>query len=553
MGFKEGDLRWKRSAIRSLTSVLQSQATDRGRARALLTREGRMVYPTRTVVFRLIISKLVWFLAPTVVLAEQQHKYLTTQLPAYQSRLICGSDNVEHWSTVAIWNAVLRDMRIVVSTSRILLDALVHGFVQMSRMALLVFDEAHHCMKSHDTNRIMQEFYRAGHSAGAPQARPHILGLSASPITNAKPGALEKLEMNLSAICKAPTRHLEELHRYVHEPQMVELAHMNIDVGPFPALQRLQEVIDNFDLSQDPYVRYLKRDGSPQSLKSLAKVQSRGSTDTFKQLNALLARTKELHRQIGEWAATYFLNACAQKVRERMRRCPTMLSSLEMEEEAFLCQLLSTVIGGVHNLPCLELEDSHISPKAMSLLRYLREEYTENVTGIIFVKERSTAAMLARLISQHPITERYTAEPFVGTSNFPRKQTLVDLANIKDQNAALEDFRLGKNNLLVCTSVMEEGVDISSMNLVIRFDEPANFRAFIQSRGRARMVESKFVLMCANDDAGISYHKWKDLEVEMKAKYMDEMREISRQVEDEEEDEKMAEIYNEYLLDTATG
>lgn len=84
---------------------------------------------------------------------------------------------------------------------------------------------------------------------------------------------------------------------------------------------------------------------------------------------------------------------------------------------------------------------------------------------------------------------------------------------------------------------MEEGVDISSMNLVIRFDEPANFRAFIQSRGRARMVESKFVLMCRIDDPEAKYEKWRSLEVEMKAKYMDDRRRIAQQIEDEEIEE----------------
>lgn len=491
-----------------------------------------------------------WFLVPTVVLAEQQHKYLTDQLPAYQSRLICGSDNVEHWSTSAIWDAVLRDIRIVVSTSRILLDALVHGFVRMSRIALLVFDEAHHCMRSHDTNRIMQEFYHVASAPGDVEARPYILGLSASPITNAKPLALEKLEQNLNSICKAPTRHLEELQRFVHQPQMCKLAYADDLVPPSQALQKLEQLVIDFDVFKDPFVRYLQRDGSPQGQKRLQKTITTRSTESLKQLKALLRRTIELHQQIGEWASTYFLHACVQNVREKVERCSTMVVSLQTQEEVFLFELLSTVVGERGGVTCHEVE-ADISPKATLLLKYLEAEYTEHVTGIIFVKERSTAAILAHLISHHPNTQKYTAEPFVGSSNFARKQNLADLADLKTQNAALTDFRLGKNNLLVCTSVMEEGVDISSMNLVIRFDEPANFRAFIQSRGRARMVESKFVLMCGENEAAGSYHKWKALEAEMKAKYMDEMRQIAQCVEDE--DQETEEAYDEYIANDITG
>ncbi|ERF76327.1 hypothetical protein EPUS_04185 [Endocarpon pusillum Z07020] len=423
-------------------------------------------------------------------------------------------------------------------------------FVRMGRIALLVFDEAHHCMGSHDTNRIMQEFYHIGSPTGTVAARPFILGLSASPITNAKPGALENLEHNLDAICRAPTRHLEELQRFVHQPQMRRLVYRDDPVPPSEALQELDLLEMNFDIEKDPYVKYLQRDESPQSQRQLEKVRESGSTESRKQLKTLLRRTTEIHQQIGNWASAYFLQSCAQNVRKKVERCSNMLLSLEMEEEIFLYQHLSSIVRNEDIARDYVTEDFDISPKAVSLLKYLEAEFTEHVRGIIFVKERSTAAILAHLISHHPLTRNYNAAPFVGSSSFARKQSPVDLSDIKNQNIALADFRLGKNNLLVCTSVMEEGVDISSMNLVIRFDEPANFRAFIQSRGRARKVESKFVLMCSEYDPVGSYQKWKALEAEMKEKYMDDVRQIAHRVEDEKMDE---EAYDEHLANDITG
>jgi endoribonuclease Dicer len=47
----------------------------------------------------------------------------------------------------------------------------------------------------------------------------------------------------------------------------------------------------------------------------------------------------------------------------------------------------------------------------------------------------------------------------------------------------------------VATQVLEEGVDVPSCHLVIRFDLPATARGFIQSRGRARMPNSDYVLL----------------------------------------------------------
>lgn len=50
-------------------------------------------------------------------------------------------------------------------------------------------------------------------------------------------------------------------------------------------------------------------------------------------------------------------------------------------------------------------------------------------------------------------------------------------------------------NLLIATSVGEEGLDIQTCCLVVRFDLPETVASFIQSRGRARMTNSKYVVL----------------------------------------------------------
>ena len=73
--------------------------------------------------------------------------------------MLSGADGVDFWTEQWIWDDVLKGIDIVVSTHQVtqnipveniqlsiltlqvLLDALVHGFVKMSQLALLVFDE----------------------------------------------------------------------------------------------------------------------------------------------------------------------------------------------------------------------------------------------------------------------------------------------------------------------------------------------------------------------------------------------------------------------------
>jgi ERCC4-related helicase len=55
--------------------------------------------------------------------------------------VISGKDNVDHWTDQSTWDAVLENVRIVLSTHQVLLDALTHGFVKMGKLALIIFDE----------------------------------------------------------------------------------------------------------------------------------------------------------------------------------------------------------------------------------------------------------------------------------------------------------------------------------------------------------------------------------------------------------------------------
>lgn len=58
-----------------------------------------------------------------------------------KSRTLTGLDKVELWTDQVIWDAVLQDVRIVVSTHPVLADALGHSFVNITQIALMVFDE----------------------------------------------------------------------------------------------------------------------------------------------------------------------------------------------------------------------------------------------------------------------------------------------------------------------------------------------------------------------------------------------------------------------------
>lgn len=61
--------------------------------------------------------------------------------------------------------------------------------------------------------------------------------------------------------------------------------------------------------------------------------------------------------------------------------------------------------------------------------------------------------------------------------------------------ANIEKFKLNKANFLIATSVVEEGLDISSCSRVICLNEIMTVKQFIQMKGRARQKESDFLFL----------------------------------------------------------
>ncbi|GAB7356392.1 hypothetical protein MBLNU459_g7172t1 [Dothideomycetes sp. NU459] len=455
-------------------------------------------------------EKLVWFLAPTVALCHQHSVSFRINIPAYQVRTLTGEDEVERWSNQTIWDAALKNVRIVISSYAVLLDALSHGFMTMNRLALCIFDEAHHCMKKHPANQIMQTFYLPAKRAG--KTVPHILGLSASPVTNARAGGLELLENNLDSHTVTPRLQRLELMQHVHIPELVKLVYPSL--APFSEADEgvslchaLSNKIRSYDIESDPYVLELKSH----------------------QLKGLLLRAEVILRDIGVDAADRYIRACYDKLTVGVNNSNMLwMPLISDKEKSHLKEILSSICmqGGRPQPQRGTPGSSPIASKSQLLIDMLLKEFGQSFTGIVFAEQRAVVAALADLLSTHPETaNKFNVGTFVGNSSFTkRKGSIGDIVDLKQQQQTLDDFRIGKKNLVIATSVLEEGIDISSCQTVVCFDAPKNLVSFVQRRGRARKKGSKYMILLADDDKKGEPAKWHNLEEQMKAAYMDDLR-----------------------------
>lgn len=130
------------------------------------------------------------------------------------------------------------------------------------------------------------------------------------------------------------------------------------------------------------------------------------------------------------------------------------------------------------------------SGKVSVLMKYLNG-YATNTTSraIVFVQERSTAVKLTKFL-QEKLPPSVGVEAIVGKSDM----------SSNNQLGAARRFNEGATRVLVATSVAEEGIDIQGCDLVVRLDGTTTSKSLIQSRGRARHKDSRYVLIVAPED-----------------------------------------------------
>ncbi|KAH0555738.1 hypothetical protein GP486_006317 [Trichoglossum hirsutum] len=475
---------------------------------------------------RNIVVTYVWFLAPTVALCQQQHAVICSQLSAFNVLFLSGADHVERWGKQSTWDAALKNVRVVVSTHQVLYDALMHGFVRLKQLALLIFDEAHNCVELHPGNRIMQDFYHPLLRKEGKDCVPHILGMSASPVVNSKPCGLQTIEKNLNSLCRTPRIHRDQLLQHVDTPQIQKLEYLSPAELHVQALDSLKAVYQGLDISEDPYVRSLHVQSTDQSRKELAKVLLKRKTYCRDQIKDLYTKAGHIHEEFGAWATNYFIAHCIDRLRSRSDM--GIIADWDDEAKRYLSDTLGRVQVAQVNADSLS-DMGEVSPKLQCFVDLLVEESGPHFAGLVFVEQRAAAAVLSHLLSVHPRTKRlFECATFVGasTSSYRKTAKISDLIEPREQKTTLDDFRGGKKNLVIATSVLEEGIDISACHLVICFNGPSTLKSFVQRRGRARAKRSKFVLMVGGKGRNNSVARWQELEEIMKEMYLDDERKL---------------------------
>lgn len=233
----------------------------------------------------------------------------------------------------------------------------------------------------------------------------------------------------------------------------------------------------------------------------------------FDLVRALFSKASAVHRHVGSWAADCFITETL-RFHDEVIALDSVSSFAKLgagdASNNLFCEARKTP-------PTVEpsLSDENLSAKAIRLVRFLESDLQPDSKVLIFVEQRAVAVALANLLSNYPKLEsKLSVGTFIGLSTCKKvKHSFKDVFPTTDQAQVLEDFKVGTKNLIVATSVLEEGIDVSSCQIVICFDPPKNPVSFIQRRGRARQPDSRFILLLSEDEPNtLKLEGWRALE-----------------------------------------
>ena len=449
--------------------------------------------------------KVSFFLVNLVPLVHQQASVIASNTSLRVGKLygelkdeiLDSKSSVDTWR-LPEWDTLMDAHDVIVATAQCLLDALIHGYIHMSEINLIVFDEVHHAIKSHPYARIML-YYRL---VDAP-LHPKILGMTASPlfsIDQTFTEASNMLQQMMDAeILTANRQNQDDLQSVVNRPieLVVEYEAPNPTVVPTQLSVRVAEacrhISEEFDKTVWPKIEYaLLNHGS-----LMADLVWIGSTQEF------YAKAQRFDESVREARTQHNLLSTGWTSRAAYQE----LIGDEIKL-AHLCShpdLNRAILSVLKDQPLppsrFEIGLDNCSAKVLKLVDILKcygvcEESKQALCGIVFVQRRQTACALAEFLKRIPCLDFVHPEWIVGhdNSNGPAMDW-------HDQVQVLSRFRQrNPTNLLIATSVAEEGIDIQAANLVIRFDLFTRHISFLQSRGRARSQNSRYIIMAEKDN-----------------------------------------------------
>jgi ERCC4-related helicase len=428
----------------------------------------------------------VLILAPTRPLIEQHYESFKKNLPEGWADMQIFTGKTQAEKRKEIWQTA----EIIFSTPQCIANDLNKNLYDLADVSLLIVDECHRCLKNYSYNKVAQKYKEQS-------TNRRVVGLTASPGSD---------KDTISQVCKNLGIEAVEIRtRESHDvkPYLQELEFEKIELD-FPAeLEQIRVLLKELEKDKITELRNREQIYGNINKVTLLKIQSK--------LMDELKRSRDLNKM-------FAVSACSQalKISHAIELLETQtISSLIEYLKSLYKQAEEKKSRGVQKLVkdpkfsrafTLATTLSKEHPKLEKLKEMISEQFQKNPKSkiIIFAQFRETVRKISETLDKIPNVKTGI---FVGQAIKKHEQGSTGLKQ-KEQKEMIEKFKSGEINVLVATSIAEEGLDIPEVSIVIFYESVPSAIRKIQRAGRtARLAPGSLkILITKNTKDEIYYY-----------------------------------------------
>jgi ERCC4-related helicase len=490
------NIKEKKIQKRLYQELLTAKALDENTLVVAPTGLGKTIVAILLIAYTYKKEKNILLLSPTKPLITQHKKSLDDLLSIDKNKIILLTGSITQTKRKEIYN---QKGIIVCATPQTIRNDIQKGYLQEKDYNLIIFDEAHRAVGEYAYVEISSFFNK----------NIKRLGLTASPGANKK--KIQEVADNLK------TSHVE-IRTETDEDVIDYMKTVDLDVV-FTELDEVSKKIsllfENFINDKVVFlnklnVRISKNYTKKQILQAQAIILERINKTKNKLLFVALSQTasilkvyhaKELIETQGFVSTRKYLEKLFKEANDK--KASRALKQITNDKN--ICDAYKELL----NIDATK----QIYSKQRLLIDFVNNFIKENPKSkiLVFNNFRENANLLMELLNKNKTIKSVR---FVGQATKLQDKGLTQ----KQQSQIIKDFRENKYNVLVCTSVGEEGLDIPSVDLVIFYDAVASEIRSIQRRGRTGRFSAGKVILLLNKGTIDEHYYYVSLNKEKKMK-----------------------------------
>ncbi|KAL4618201.1 putative ATP-dependent RNA helicase DDX58 isoform X1 [Arapaima gigas] len=417
------------------------------------------------------------------------------------------------FSVLTAMQVIADNNDIIMLTPQILLNALKNGDIpSLSIFTLLIFDECHNTTGKHPYNVLMAS-YLDSKLDKKQEPLPQIVGLTAS-VGIGTFKDQQEAEDNICQLCASldvsiistVEHNKDELASFVHIAEKDFIAVQKRPNDCFVSI--IKDIMSQIEILARNTYDIESLSNIPHSEQGTQKYEQ-WIVDMQKKCCVLQMDNKEEESRVCRTLFNYtehlrkyndalIINEDA-RTKDALKYLEIFFEQVKQAGFDATEQKLTAYFDGMLKMHLSERKDGE-NPKLKELIYILSELYRLNkeTRTLLFVKTRALVEALKNWIEETECLQFLKPSVLIGRKSHTKGTGMTSTS----KKGVLDSFKSSdhSSNILIATSVADEGIDIPQCNLVLMYEYVGNVVKMVQVRGRGRAEGSKCIFVSSKTE-----------------------------------------------------